>query len=103
MHDPAHADLVADARKVGGSRRKREHTLSVAYDVHGSETIEQIQRIVDIALLDTLALDNSVSRNRTLAYLAQTAAKLLELAEYGQQLRDIRATLEPRIMEMKHQ
>jgi hypothetical protein len=37
---------------------------------------------VEIAVLDTLGLENSVARARTLAYLAQTAAKLLEIGSF---------------------
>src|SRR5438093_2976815 len=31
MHDPANADLVAEARRMGGLRRKREGTVAGAY------------------------------------------------------------------------
>ena len=36
--------------------------------------------------LDTLCLENSISRARTLAYLATTAIKLLEVGEFEQRL-----------------
>ena len=44
--------------------------------------MEQVQRLVEVAVVDTFQLENSVSRNRTLAYLAQTALKLLEVGEH---------------------
>ena len=38
-----------------------------------------IRRIIEIAVLDTLSLENSIARPRALAYLAQVALKALEL------------------------
>jgi len=39
-----------------------------------------------VAVLDTLSLDNSIARARTLAYLAQTALKALQLGEMEERL-----------------
>ncbi|MCX6000216.1 MAG: hypothetical protein NTU41_11710 [Chloroflexi bacterium] len=35
----------------------------------------------EVAILDTLSMENSVSRNRTLAYLAQVALRALEVGD----------------------
>src|SRR4051812_45835099 len=51
--------------------------------------VVQVRRLIDIAILDTLALDNTVNRNRTLAYLAQTAVKLLDVGEHEELLERI--------------
>ena len=80
-HSPEHAQEAQEARRLGGLRRKREATLSSAYDLEGLETVSDIRRVVEIATLDTLGMDNSVSRNRTLLYAAQTALKALEAGE----------------------
>ena len=37
-------------------------------------------------MLDTLGLENSIARARTLAYLATSAIKLLEVGEFEQRL-----------------
>jgi hypothetical protein len=97
FHDPEQADVVAEGRRLGGSQRKKEAAVSVAFDYEGNATVEQITRIVDIAITETLMLPNTVSRNRTLAYLAQTAVKLLEMGKYAEQLGELKATLEPRL------
>jgi hypothetical protein len=68
---------VAEARRLGGSRRRKEATIAVAYDVEGLGSVAQIRRLVEVAVLDVLSLENSVSRARAIAYLAQTATKLL--------------------------
>lgn len=100
-HDPQHADVVAEARKVGGSRKRKEVTIAVAYDFEGLGTVPQIRRLVEVAVLDTLALENTVSRARALAYLAHTATKLLEVGELEQQLERVEHTLEPRLLARK--
>jgi len=56
-----------------------------------------VRRLVEVAVLDTLGLENSVARNRTLAYLAQTAARLLETGELEERLRALEAAMEPRL------
>ena len=97
-HDPEHADEVAEAGKIGGSRRKRERTVAVAYDFEGLTNVSSIRRLVEIAVVDTLSLDNSINRNRTLAYLAQSATKLLEVGELDERLAAVEATLKPRLV-----
>ena len=96
-HDPDHAEEVAEARRLGGVRRRRERVVAGAYDFEGLATFTSVRRLVEVAALDTLGLENSVARSRTLAYLAQVAAKLLEVGELEERVRAIEATLEPRL------
>jgi len=42
--------------------------------------------IVEIGVLDTLSLENSIARSRTPAYLAMAAIKLLEVGELEQRI-----------------
>lgn len=77
-HSPEHAKEVQESRKLGGMRRKREVLTSGAYEFQGLESVADIRRLLQIAVLDTLALENSISRNRTLAYLVMAALKALE-------------------------
>src|SRR6266508_956427 len=92
-HDPDHAEQVEESRRLGGSRRRREVTLSGVYDLESVITVRDIQRLVEIAVMDTLALDNSVQRNRTLAYLAQTALRTIEVGELEERIRNLEAAL----------
>lgn len=96
-HDPEHSEEVAEARRLGGQRRRRERVVSGAFDFEGLASIPQVRRLVEVAVLDTLGLENSVARNRTLAYLAQTAAKLLEVGDLEERLRAIEAVMAPRL------
>ena len=86
MHSPEHAEEVAESRRLGGLRSRREVAIGGAYDYRGIDTVYDIKRLIEIAVLDTLAIDNSLSRNRTLAYLAQSALKALETGELEERI-----------------
>ena len=79
MHSPEHVKEVQEARRLGGLRRKRESTISNAYQFDSITSVEGIQRIIEIAILDTLAMENSLARSRTLAYLVMVALRTLEV------------------------
>lgn len=85
-HSPDHATEAADARRLGGLRRKREGTIAGAYQVDSLDSLQGVRRLVDIAVLDALGLDNSVARVRILLYAAQVATKLLEVGELEERL-----------------
>jgi hypothetical protein len=97
MHDPAHAEEMAEARRLGGLRRRREKTVSGAYEFDGLADVAQVQRLLEIACLDTLSLENSVARSRTLAYLAQVALKALEVGELGERIDALERLVAPRL------
>ena len=75
FHDPACAADVAEGRRLGGLRRRRETILLNAHDLEGFRSRDQIARALEAALIDTFELPNSWQRNRTVALLAQTALK----------------------------
>jgi hypothetical protein len=97
-HSPDHAEEVAEAQKLGGLRRRRERTVSGAYEFEGVESVEQIQRLLNIAVLDTLGLENSVARSRTLAYLAQVGLKALEVSDFADRVAALEAAVGPRLV-----
>ncbi len=92
-HSPEYAEDVAEARRLGGLRRRREVAVSGAYEFAGLQTVADIRRILEIGVLDTLGLENSIARARTLAYLAMTAIKLLEVGELKQRLAALEAEI----------
>lgn len=95
-HDPEYADTMQQARALGGQRRRKEVAVGGAFDFEGLGTVPQIRRLIEVAAIDTLSLENSVSRSRTLAYLAHTAAQLLQAGELESRLERIEQALEPR-------
>ena len=76
-------------------RRRREKAVSGAYDFEGFESVGQVRRLIDIAAIDALALENSIARSRTLAYLAQVGISLLEKGELEDRLQAIEEALGP--------
>ena len=95
MHSPDHQEAAAEARRLGGLRRRREVAVAGAYVFHGLGTVADIQRLVEIAVLDTLELENSNARSRTLGRLAQVAVKLLEVGDLAKRVGALEATLRP--------
>ncbi len=93
MHSPEHTEDMAEARRLGGLRRRREVALSGAYDFVGLQSVADIRRLLEVAVLDTLGLENSISRARTLAYLATTAIKLLESGEFEERLASLESVM----------
>ncbi len=96
MHDPEHAKEAQEARRLGGLRRRKEKTVQNAYDIGELEDVGGVRRLLQIAVTDTLSLENSIARARTIAYLSQVALKTLELAELEERLQALEATLKPR-------
>ena len=96
-HSPEHAEEVAEAGRLGGLRRRREKTVAVAYDIEGLKSVGAIRRLLEIAVLDTLGLENSIARSRTLAYLSQVALKVLEVGDFQERLQALEAALGPRL------
>ena len=97
MHSPEHVEAVTDARRLGGQRRRRDVTFATIYDFDGLGSVAQIQRVVEIGIIGALELENSLSRSRTLGYLAQVALKTLEVGELEERLMVLEATLRPRM------
>jgi hypothetical protein len=90
-HTPGKADEVAEARRLGGLRRRKEQTVATAYAFEGVRSPEDMGRVLEIAILDTLSLENTVGRNRTLIAAVQAAAKLYETLELSERVRALEA------------
>ena len=100
-HDPAHAQAAAEARRLGGQRRKREGTVAGAYAFSGLQAPDDLKRLLEIATYDTLALDNSVARVRALVAIVQAGSKLLEVTELAERLAAIETVMAPRLKSVK--
>src|SRR2546428_11763937 len=76
-HDPERAADAAEARRLGGLRRRKEGTIAVAFDLPGLESVEGIRRTFEIARSDLLGIEKSVGRARALIAVGAAALKLL--------------------------
>ena len=61
-HAPESGEAAAEARRLGGLRRRREGTIGGAYALEGFRTDADLQRVLELALTDTLELENSIAR-----------------------------------------
>ena len=95
MHSPEHAKEVQDARRIGGLHRKREATLSAAFDFEGLETVDGIRRLLQIAATDALAMESSPVRSRQLVYIALAALRVLEVRDFEQRLMGLEQSVSP--------
>jgi hypothetical protein len=101
-HEPGNEEEVAEARRLGGLRRKRERTMAGAYDFTGLGSIEEIRRLLEIAVVDTLGADNSIARAKTLVQIASAAAKLLETGELEHRIELLEAVVGPKPPELTY-
>ena len=86
MHSREHAKEVQEARRIGGLHRKREATLSAAFDFAGLKTVDGIRRLLEIAATDALGMENSPARSRMLVYVALAALRTLEVGVFEEHL-----------------
>ena len=85
-HDPERATEAAEARRLGGLRRRKEGTIAVAYDLPGLDTVAGIRRLLDIVVTDGVGLDNGIARLRVLISTAVAAMNLLKVGELEERL-----------------
>jgi hypothetical protein len=85
-HDPERAADAAEARRLGGLRRRKEGTIAVAYDLPGLDTVVGIRRLLDIVVTDGVGLDNGIPRLRVLISTAVAAMNLLKVGELEERL-----------------
>ena len=95
-HDPERAEDAAEARRLGGHRRRKEGTIAVAYDLPGLDRVEGIRRILDIVVTDALGLETGINKLRVLISAATAATKLLETAEFEERLAAVEAVVRNR-------
>ena len=95
-HHPDYAAQAEQARRTGGTAHPREQALRYIYGIEPLETYQRIQRLVDFATTELLALENSVARNRALLSAAGTAMSLISVGYLAEKFERIRSVLEPR-------
>ncbi len=83
-HHPAKSQERAEARKRGGQNRRRPKSgLPQSLELRD---VAEVRSLLETAARDTLVLENSVARNRTLAYLAGVVLKALKVGEFEERL-----------------
>jgi hypothetical protein len=92
-HDPDKAEEAAESRRIGGLHRRKAKSVATIYDFSGLRTVESAQRLLETAAIETLALENSIQRNRTLISAASGAGKLIEAGDLDARLTAVEAAV----------
>src|SRR5215211_8394461 len=93
---PETAEEAADARRLGGLHRRKKKTVGAIFGFRGLRTIEDNQALLETAAVETLALENSIPRNRALGGFATVGAKLIELGDHEERLRALESAQQAR-------
>jgi hypothetical protein len=92
-HDPERAAEAAEARRLGGLRRKKEGTIAVAYDLPGLGTVAGIRRVLEIVVADSVGQEHGIARLRVLIAAAGAATNLLKVGELEDRLAHVEAAV----------
>lgn len=95
-HPPDTTDDLAEARRMGGLHRRKKRTVATIYGFGGLGSIEDNQALLETIAVETLALENSIARNRALTSIVTAGAKLIELGDLAARVAAIEAALRPR-------
>jgi hypothetical protein len=93
-HDPERAEEAAEARRLGGLRRRKEGTIAVAYDLPGLDSVAGIRRLLDVVVTDGIGLENGIARLRVLISASAAATNLLKVGEFEERLAALESVVE---------
>ena len=93
-HDPERTDEAAEARRLGGLRRRKEGTIAVAYDLPGLDTVAGIRRLLDVVVTDGIGMENGIARLRVLISASAAATNLLKVGEFEERLAALESVID---------
>ena len=85
-HAPETAEDAAEARRLGGLHRRKKRTVSAIYGFGGLRTTDDQLALLETTVIETMALENSIARNRAVANMVSIAAKLVETGELEERI-----------------
>ena len=89
FHSPDHIEEARRARSLGGHRRKREHVIQSTYDIFDLNSVEGLLRLLEVAALDALGLENSLARSKVIVTILRAGATLLPFGELDRRLSEL--------------
>jgi hypothetical protein len=93
-HDPDKADEAAESRRIGGLHRRKKRTVAAIYGFGGLRTLEDNLALLETISIETLALENSIARNRALTAMLALGVKLIEVGDLAARLTALEATVD---------
>ena len=95
-HDASRGAERAIARRNGGLKRITPHAADAALVPKETRTITDVMTILDYALQESLALQNSIQRGRLLVSIAHGYIEALKVGEMEQRLEAVENALKLR-------
>ena len=96
-HSAETADELADAQRMGRLHRRKKRTVATIYGFGGLRTIEDNQALLETITIETLALDNTIARNRAVNAMLATGIRLVEIGELEARLEALEAAAGERL------
>jgi hypothetical protein len=100
-HDPENEEAAQEARRLGAQRAKREGTVAAAMQIDGIGTMAQLQRVLEVVLFESLALQNGVPRNRLLISLVQAAQALVKEGDHEERIEALESVMGDKLKGIK--
>ncbi len=101
MHDETKGKERAVARRKGGMQRITPHVADASIVPKETRSIEGVMIILDYALQESLALQNSIQRGRLLVSIAHGYIEAFKVGEMEQRLEAIEMALKLKKDSMK--
>ena len=79
---------------MGGLHRRKKRTVATIYGFGGLRSIEDHQALLETISVETLALENSIARNRAVNAFVATGVKLLVLGDLAARVDALEARLQ---------
>jgi hypothetical protein len=96
IHDPAQGAARAMARKRGGQRRRVPHAGNPATVPAQVRTIEDVLKVLDYVLTESMPLENSIQRGRLLVAICGAFIEAIKTGELESRLAAIESALKAR-------
>ena len=96
IHDPAQGAARAKARKIGGQRRRAPHAGNPEIIPANVRTIDDVLKVLDYALAESMPLENSIQRGRLIVAIAGAFIEAIKTGELESRLAAIESALKMR-------
>jgi hypothetical protein len=96
-HSTETADELADAQRMGRLHRRKKRTVATISGFGGLRTIEDHQALLETITIETMALENSIARNRAVNSMLATGLRLVETGELEARVQALEAAAGQRL------
>jgi len=96
IHSPTQGAARAKARKKGGERNRTPHAGNPETIPASVRTIDDVLKVLDYALAESMPLENSIQRGRLIVAIASAFVEAIKTGELESRLAAIESALKAR-------